>query len=208
MELILLERVEKLGLIGEVVQVKPGYARNFLLPQKKAILATAENKERFEKERVQVEANNLETKKEAETIGGKLAGILVVIVRQAGDSGQLYGSVNTRDVASRLKKEGYNINRSQVSLERPIKTVGLHPINIALHPEVSVIITANVARSEEEGMIQERTGEALIAVDSDEGSEVDVKLSDTNDQSESETEDAIAGGEQQGNGDTESASDD
>ena len=167
MEVILLERVEKLGLMGDVVNVKPGYARNYLLPKNKAISATATNKEQFENKRNEYEATNLETKNEAENIGKKLDGNLVTMVRQAGENGNLYGSVNARDVADGLVEIGFNVNRSQISLERPIKTVGLHPIKVALHPEVVVTVTANVARSEDEAKLQEKTGEAIIAAESE-----------------------------------------
>ena len=167
MEVILLERVEKLGLMGDVVNVKPGYARNYLLPKNKAISATATNKEQFENKRNEYEATNLETKNEAENIGGKLDGNHVTMIRQAGENGNLYGSVNARDVADGLVEIGYNVNRSQISLERPIKTVGLHPIKVALHPEVVVTVTANVARSEDEAKLQEKTGEAIIAAESE-----------------------------------------
>ena len=172
MELILLERIENLGQMGDVVNVKPGYARNFLLPRKKAISATRENKEQFEQKRIEFEAVNLETRKEADAVGKKLNGNLVVMIRQAGEGGQLYGSVNARDVAVGLVKSGYKIDRRQVSLERPIKTVGLHPIKIALHPEVTVIVTANVARSEDEAQLQERTGEAVISIETDDATPV------------------------------------
>ncbi len=167
MEVILLERVEKLGLMGDVVNVKPGYARNYLLPKNKAISATEKNKEQFENKRNEYEATNLETKNEAENIGGKLDGNHVTMIRQAGDNGNLYGSVSAKDVADGLVEIGYNVNRAQISLERPIKTVGLHPIKVALHPEVVVTVTANVARSEDEAKLQEKTGEAIIAADSE-----------------------------------------
>ena len=170
MEVILLERIEKLGLMGDVVNVKPGYARNYLLPHNKAVSATVKNKERFENQRGHFEAQNLETRKEAETIGEKLDGNKIVMIRQAGEGGQLYGSVNARDVANGIIETGFNIKRSQISLERPIKTVGLHPIKIALHPEVLVTVTANVARSDEEAAIQEKTGKAVIAGDAEEHS--------------------------------------
>ena len=167
MEVILLERVEKLGLMGDVVNVKPGYARNYLLPKNKAISATATNKKQFENKRNEYEATNLETKNEAQNIGKKLGGNHVTMVRQAGENGNLYGSVNARDVAGGLVEIGYNVNRSQISLERPIKTVGLHPIKVALHPEVVVTVTANVARSEDEAKLQEKTGEAIITAESE-----------------------------------------
>ena len=167
MEVILLERVEKLGLMGDVVNVKPGYARNYLLPKNKAISATETNKEQFENKRNEYEATNLETKNEAENVGKKLDGNHVTMVRQAGENGNLYGSVNARDVADGLVEIGFNVNRSQISLERPIKTVGLHPIKVALHPEVVVTVTANVARSEDEAKLQEKTGEAITSAESD-----------------------------------------
>jgi large subunit ribosomal protein L9 len=149
-ELILLERVEKLGQMGQVVKVKPGYARNYLLPQKKAVRATKENLAFFESRRVQLEASNLERRAEAAQIGGKLEGLQVVIIRQAGESGQLYGSVSARDIADSVTASGFTIDRRQIVLDRPIKSTGLHSVRVVLHPEVSVAITANVAQSAEE----------------------------------------------------------
>ena len=178
MEVILLARIEKLGQMGDVVKVKPGYARNFLLPQNKAVSATSANKEHYENQRKQFDAQNLERKKEAEAIGGKLHGNFIVLVRQAGEGGQLYGSVSARDLANGVIGIGYNINRTQVSLERPIKTVGLHTVKIALHPEVMVTVTANVARSEEEAAIQEKTGEAVVSSNENEESLVQQALSE------------------------------
>ena len=163
MEVILLERIEKLGQMGDVVNVKPGYARNYLLPQKKAVSATGENKAHFEQQRAQLEAENLERKSEAEAVAGKMDGQLVVMIRQAGDAGQLYGSVNARDISTGLTEAGFTVGRQQVRLESPIKTIGLHPVHVSLHPEVSVTVTANVARSDDEARIQEETGEAVIA---------------------------------------------
>jgi len=179
MEIILLERIENLGVMGDIVNVKPGYARNYLLPRNKAISATPSNKKVFEKKRVQFEATNLETKKEAESIGSKLNGESVVMIRQAGEGGQLYGSVNARDVANGLIESGYTINRGQVSLERPIKSVGLHQIKIALHPEVMITVTANVARSDDEANLQEKTGEAIITAETNEQSLITEELDDT-----------------------------
>jgi large subunit ribosomal protein L9 len=153
-ELILLERVEKLGQMGQVVKVKPGFARNYLLAQKKALRATKENLAYFETQRVQLEANNLQRKTEAAEIGGKLDSLTVVVIRQAGESGQLYGSVSARDLAEAVIEAGFTIERPQVVLERPIKSLGLHPVRIMLHPEVSVTITANVAQSAEEADMQ------------------------------------------------------
>ena len=163
MEVILLERIEKLGQMGDVVNVKPGYARNYLLPKKKAVSATSENRAHFEQQRAQLEAENLERKSEAEAVAGKMDGQLVVMIRQAGDAGQLYGSVNARDIATGLTEAGFTVGRQQVRLESPIKAIGLHPVHVFLHPEVSVTVTANVARSDDEARIQEETGEAVIA---------------------------------------------
>lgn len=165
MEVILLERIEKLGQMGDVVNVKPGYARNFLLPQKKAMRATETNKEHFESQRTQLEAANLDQRKEAEAVGAKLDGLSVILVRQAGESGQLYGSVTSRDIAESVTESGFTVSRQQVRLERPIKAIGMHTVFVALHPEVAVSVTANVARSQDEAEIQERTGEAVIATE-------------------------------------------
>jgi large subunit ribosomal protein L9 len=158
MEVILLERIEKLGQIGDVVKVKPGYARNYLLPQKKALRATEANRTRFEQQRHQIEANNLKRRQEAEAISGKVDGMVVVLVRQAGESGQLFGSVSPRDIAEAVSAGGVTIDRRQVLLDHPIKMLGLFPVRIALHPEVIVTVTANVAKSEEEAAIQSKAG--------------------------------------------------
>ena len=162
MEVVLLERIEKLGQMGDVVRVKDGYARNFLLPQKKALRATKVNLERFETERAQLEATNLERRTEAESVAEKVDGESFVILRQAGEAGQLYGSVTTRDIAALITEGGMTVTRSQVVLDTPIKTVGLHDVRIALHPEVSVSVTVNVARTEDEAERQAR-GEAVGA---------------------------------------------
>ncbi|MFQ5784740.1 MAG: 50S ribosomal protein L9 [Alphaproteobacteria bacterium] len=154
MEVILLERIEKLGQMGDVVNVKPGYARNYLLPQRKALRATKSNRERFESERTQLEATNLEQRKEAEAVAEKLKGFSCVLLRQASESAQLYGSVSARDVAQAAEEKGVSLTRNQVQLERPIKTLGMHPVRIALHPEVIVSILVNVARSAEEAGAQ------------------------------------------------------
>ena len=166
MQVILLERIEKLGQMGDVVDVKPGYARNFLLPRHKALRASKENIEAFEARRVQLEADNLARREEAEKVSGNFDGLTVVLTRQASDSDQLYGSVTKRDIADAIGEAGFTIARTQVALDRPIKTVGLHPIRIQLHPEVSVTITANVARTAEEAEAQAR-GE-IIGADTDE----------------------------------------
>lgn len=150
MEVILLERIDKLGQMGDVVNVKPGYARNFLLPQKKALRATKINMEQFESQRTQLEADNLGRRQEAEAVAEKLDGLTVVLIRQAGESGQLYGSVTARDIATAVTDAGFTVDRRQVLNEQPIKTLGIHPVRVALHPEVDVTVTANVAQSEEE----------------------------------------------------------
>jgi large subunit ribosomal protein L9 len=158
MDVILLQRIEKLGQMGEVVKVKPGFARNYLLPQRKALRATEANKARFEKQRAQLEATNLARREEAQKISGKVEGLTVVVIRQAGETGHLYGSVSARDIAAAATAGGVTIERSQVLMDRPIKLLGLHPVRIALHPEVIVSITANVAKSPEEAEIQEKAG--------------------------------------------------
>ncbi len=163
MQVILLERIEKLGLIGDVVTVKPGYARNFLLPKKKAMRANKQNMEVFEQQRVQIEAHNLELRKEAESVAGKLEGLSVTLIRQAGESGQLYGSVNSRDLAASIGEAGVTVLKSQVRLDQVIKSLGIHSVRIQLHPEVDVSITANVARSEEEAQMQAKSGEMVTS---------------------------------------------
>jgi len=167
-DLILLERVAKLGQMGQRVKVKPGFARNYLLAQKKALRATRENLAYFESQRAQLEANNLHRKSEATEIGGKLEGLSVVVVRQAGESGQLYGSVSARDIAEAVSEAGFTIEKRQVVLERPIKTLGLHSVRIVLHPEVSVAITANVAQSTEEAEMQAKGIDPLRLRDEEE----------------------------------------
>lgn len=160
MEIILLERIARLGQMGEVVRVRDGYARNYLLPHGKALRATDANRKRFETEKVQLEARNLERRKEAEAVAVKLDGQSFVIIRQAGETGQLYGSVSTRDLAEAVDAAGFKIGRGQVELNQPIKTIGLHTVSIALHAEVEASITVNVARSEDEAERQAR-GEDL-----------------------------------------------
>ena len=150
MEVILLERIERLGQMGDVVRVKDGYARNYLLPQKKALRATKDNMAHFEGQRAQLEAQNLERRSEAEAAAGKMEGLSCVLVRQASDMGQLYGSVSSRDIADALSESGVKIDKRQVSLDRPIKTLGIHGVRIVLHPEVFVQVDVNVARSEAE----------------------------------------------------------
>lgn len=154
MEIILLERVAKLGQMGEVVSVKEGYARNYLLPQGKAMRVNAANLARFEAEKAQMEARNLETRKEAEALAAKLDGQKFIVIRSASDAGSLYGSVTTRDAAEAATAEGFSIDKRQVVLTGPIKELGLHEVAINLHPEVDAMITLNVARSEEEAELQ------------------------------------------------------
>ena len=150
MEIILLERVAKLGQMGDIVSVRTGYARNFLLPQGKAIRASDANKKRFEAERAQLEARNLEAKSEAEALKERIGEKTVIIIRAASETGQMYGSVSTRDISDALTEEGVSISRSQISLSRPIKTIGMHAVTVILHPEVELVVTANVARSQDE----------------------------------------------------------
>jgi len=161
MDIILLEKINKLGQMGDTVQVKSGYARNYLLPQGKALRATEANKKHFENKRAQLEADNLETRKDAEKLGEKLDGLSIIMTRQAGDAGQLYGSVNARDIATGVTESGFTITRQQIKLPHPIKALGLYDIRIALHPEVFVTVVANVARSVEEAEIQAKTGKAV-----------------------------------------------
>jgi len=156
MQVILLERVGKLGQMGEVVRVKDGFARNFLLPQGKALRATKDNRTKFEGMKVQLEARNLELKGEAEGIAGKLNGQSFVVQRQASESGALYGSVSARDIATILVDGGFTVTRNQVALHAPIKMIGLHTVPVALHPEVEVTITINVARNADEAERQAR----------------------------------------------------
>ena len=163
MQVILLERIGRLGQMGDVVKVKDGYARNFLLPQGKALRATDENKSRFEKDRAQLEARNLELKKEAQAVAEKLEGQQFVTIRQAGDTGQLYGSVSPKDIAEAVTEGGFSVDRRQILLDRPIKALGLHPVQVALHPEVVVKVQINVARSDAEAERQAR-GEDVTVV--------------------------------------------
>lgn len=154
MQVILLQRVPKLGQMGEVVNVKDGYARNYLLPQGKALRASEANVKAFETRKAQLEAQNLETRKEAEAMAARLDGQIFVVIRSASDGGALYGSVTTRDAADAATAGGFTLNRSQIALDRPIKDLGLHPVTVTLHPEVQVKIRLNVARSPEEAALQ------------------------------------------------------
>jgi large subunit ribosomal protein L9 len=179
-EVILLQRVEKLGQMGEIVHVKPGYARNYLLPQKKAIRASKDNLARFEQQRSQLEAQNIKRREEAERVAERVGGLTVVIIRQAGESGSLYGSVSSRDVSEACTASGLTIDRDQVVLAHPIKSLGLAEVRVVLHPEVSIPVTVNVARSAEEAEKQAR-GERVTAVEEE---EVEVAVEDLLDPSE------------------------
>jgi large subunit ribosomal protein L9 len=164
MEVILLERVEKLGHMGEVVKVKTGFARNFLLPRKKALRATKENLAYFESQRAQLEATNLKRKEEAQFVAAKMDGLALVMVRQAGEAGHLYGSVSARDIADAIEAQGFKVERSQVNLDQPLKMLGQKSIKISLHPEVSVQVSVTVARSMEEAEREAKASEAVAKV--------------------------------------------
>ena len=175
MDLILLERVAKLGQMGDIVSVRDGYARNFLLPQGKAIRASEANKKRFEAERAQLEARNLEAKSEAEALKERIGEKTVIVIRAASETGQLYGSVSTRDLADALSEDGVSLTRNQISLERPIKTIGMHDVTVILHPEVDLVVTANVARSQDEAERQ-AAGEDLSQTERDDAFEFEEDL--------------------------------
>ena len=168
MHIILLERVENLGGIGDVVSVKDGYARNYLLPQKKALRANDANRQVFEANRERLEKENAERRSEAETEGQKVDGAEVVLIRASSNSGQLYGSVNVRDIAQALEEQGYKVDKRQVIMGSPIKALGVHEVVIALHPEVRVTVKANVARSDDEAELQ-RQGVDVMAQAAEEG---------------------------------------
>ena len=188
MEVILLERIEKLGQLGDVVNVKPGYARNYLLPQSKALRATPENRENFESRRADLEAANAERRTDAEKVADGIAGRSIILVRQASDAGQLYGSVRPGDIATALNEQGGGIDRTQVKLDAPIKLIGLHTVRIAVHPEVVVEITANVARSEGEAELQAQ-GKSLIDEQAEETTVgYEEMIEDEDEASETETE--------------------
>ncbi len=161
MEVILLERIEKLGQMGDTVKVKPGFARNYLLPQKKALRATKENQVRFESQRAQLEAQNLKRREDAQAVAAKLDGLSILVIRQAGEGGMLYGSVSGRDVADAVKDAGFTIERRQVALDNPIKSLGTYAVRVSLHPEVAVTVSVHVARSQEEA---ERAARAAAPV--------------------------------------------
>ncbi|UXN04299.1 MULTISPECIES: 50S ribosomal protein L9 [unclassified Bartonella] len=167
MKVILLERIARLGQMGDIVTVKDGFARNFLLPKGKALRANDANQSYFDSKRAQLEAHNLERKSEADQIAAKLEGKSFIAIRQASETGQLYGSVSTRDIAEAITADGFTIVRTQVELAHPIKTIGLHTVTLALHPEVTTTVTVNVARSADEAERQAK-GEDLSAIDRDE----------------------------------------
>jgi large subunit ribosomal protein L9 len=182
MEVILLERVAKLGQMGERVRVKDGFARNFLLPRGKALRATEANAKRFETQRSQLEARNLELRSEAEGVSDRLDGQSFTIIRQAGETGQLYGSVSTRDIAEAITAGGFSASRNQINLTSPIKAIGLHSVPVQLHPEVIATVTINVARSPEEAERQARGEELNVREESsldDLGLEVGAALADS-----------------------------
>ncbi len=163
MQVILLERIERLGQMGDVVTVKPGYARNFLLPRNKALRATKENITYFDAQKKVLEAENIKRRDEAEKLAKKVDGLKAAVIRQASEAGQLYGSVSARDIADAVAEKGFKISREQVRMDRAYKLLGLYPVKVSLHPEVSVTVTINIARSPEEAKLQEQKGEALIA---------------------------------------------
>jgi large subunit ribosomal protein L9 len=164
MQIILLERIEKLGSIGDVVTVKDGYARNFLLPNKKALRANDSNRKVFEANRERLEKENAERRAEAETAGDKVAGAEVVLIRASSNAGQLYGSVSVRDIADALKAQGHDVGKGQIILERPIKTLGVFDVRVAMHPEVHVTVKANVARSDDEAELQRKGVDVMSAL--------------------------------------------
>ncbi len=170
-EVILLERIERLGTMGQTVKVRPGFARNYLLPQKKALRATKSNLEQFEKQRAELEAKNAALRTEAEKLAATMGDLKVVIIRQASEMGMLYGSVTARDVADAAKEAGKAIDRLMVQIDTPIKALGLFPIKVKLHPEVMIKVTVNVARSAEEAVVQAEKGMALIKAAAKEAAE-------------------------------------
>ena len=199
MQVILLQRIAKLGQMGDVVSVKAGYARNFLLPQRKALRATDENRKQFESQRAQLEADNLAQKSEAEQVAEKLNGQTFIAIRQAGDTGQLYGSVSTRDIAEVVTEGGFTIDRNQVVMERPIKNLGVHEVEVALHPEVSVLVKLNVARSEDEAERQARGEDVTVIKDEA------LDLETFNPDEDMFDEDALADSEAEGEGEEDRA---
>lgn len=205
MDVVLMERIESLGQMGDVVSVKNGYARNYLLPQGKAQRATAENLAAFEARRTELEARNLERRGEAEAVANTMQEVSFVVIRQAGESGQLYGSVQGRDVAEGLDGVGFKVNRSQVVLTRPIKTLGLHPVQVNLHPEVSIEVTANVARSEAEAERQAAGEDVTADADDELVTEVFEAQDEASDEAADEASDEASGADDEGASDDTAA---
>lgn len=173
MDIILLERIEKLGTIGDVVSVKDGYARNFLLPQKKALRANDANRKVFEANRARLEKDNAERRTGAEAEGKKVDGAEVVLIRSSSNAGQLYGSVSVRDIAAGLKEQGFDVDKKQIILGHPIKAIGMHEVTVALHPEVHVKVKANVARSDDEAELQRQGVDVLAQMFADDQAEAE-----------------------------------
>lgn len=200
MQIVLLERIAKLGQMGDIVKVKDGYARNFLLPQGKALRANKANLAQFEGQRSQLEAQNLERKQEAESVKAKMDGTSVIVIRQSGDTGQLYGSVNTRDIAAALKADGFSLDRNQIILNSPIKTLGIYTLSVNLHPEVTTEISVNVARTVDEAERQARGEDVTAEVQDEPSVELDavfeegaaVDLSDNDEGQDASAEDHAA----------------
>ena len=198
MQVILLERVEKLGQMGDEVRVKDGFARNFLLPQKKALRANKTNREYFNTQKAQLEARNLERKSEASKVAEKLEGKTFVLLRQAGDRGQLYGSVSPRDIADAISAGGFSVSRTQVPLDKPVKDIGLVPVHVVLHPEVRVKVTLNVARTEDEAERQAR-GEDVLS-EKTEAEEAKVAAEELFEEGAGPAEEEAEDGRETGNG--------
>ncbi|MEC8563287.1 MAG: 50S ribosomal protein L9 [Pseudomonadota bacterium] len=214
MDVILLERVEKLGRMGEVVSVKPGYARNYLLPRRKALRATKHNLEFFEGRRSQLEADNLQRKSEAESVAKKVDGLTVPVIRAAGESGQLYGSVTARDIAEAIIAAGVTVTRQQVMLDRALKTLGLEEIKVVLHPEVSASVVVNIARSQDEAEQQAHLGRAVGVDeldqddDDDDGDDLDALLATVDSDGPAEAAPAPEGAAEESAADNTEASED
>lgn len=214
MDVILLERVEKLGQMGDVVSVKPGYARNYLLPRRKALRATKHNLEFFEGRRSQLEADNLQRKSEAESVAKKVDGLTVPVIRAAGESGQLYGSVTARDIAEAIIAAGVTVTRQQVMLDRALKTLGLEEIKVVLHPEVSASVVVNIARSQDEAEQQAHLGRAVGVDDldqdddDDDGNDLDALLATVDSDGPAEAAPAPEGAAEESAADNSEASED
>jgi large subunit ribosomal protein L9 len=207
MQLVLLERVDKLGGVGDVVDVRPGYARNFLLPQNKALRATKANLERFEREREALEKLNAERAQKAREEGAHLDGASFVLIRQASESGQLYGSVSTRDIAEAADSEAFPVTRGMVDMNQPIKTLGLHEIRLVLHPDVDVMVTINVARTEDEAERQAK-GEDVIASAAEEDRALAEAQAAALFEAGAEPEELVEGSEDEAEGEADDASED